>query len=172
MDYGSLDNWNFLDNPSTVTSDSVGGFSDSSGNVPSAMDFSTVANGFKLAGLGMDLYGTYMQGQETAAADNYNADLVGLQSSFQIGKLDRYETILGGQQEALYAKAGVAMSGSVLDNMLDSASQIELDKQITTFNSKSKSDMLRYQGDMAKYQAKMKMGQELLSTGASFAMGG
>lgn len=165
--YGVYDTWSFLnEDPVTVDQPYL---SDSSGNSMSGLDFGSIGKGMGGVGSLFKVFGDYQQGQQIAEANEYNAQLIMQQADFNIDRLDREETLLAGHQRALYAKAGVTLSGSPLDVMLDSASQVELDKQVMAFNAQSKANMLGYEGEVAKNQARMKMGMDLLSGAMSIA---
>lgn len=150
---------------------------DSSGNAPDPTDFSgggssgfnmgTVATGLKGLGSVFSAFGFLQQGKQIAGADEYNAQLAIQSGEIQIQDLDTAGEMVMSTQKAMYSKAGVALTGSPLDTMLESATNVERDKQIVNYNVQSKVNMLRYQGDVAKYESKMKAGSALLSGAGS-----
>lgn len=138
---------------------------DSSGFSLSGFNFGPVATGLKFGGSLLGGFGALQQGKEIAGAYEYNAALSMQQGQFEVDQLDRAETILGGEQRAAYLKSGVTLSGSALDTILNSATQVELDKQTAMFNAQSKANMYDYQAKVAKNQAKFKFGASLLQGG-------
>lgn len=142
-----------------------GSYSDSSGNTPSPLNLGNLGKGLSLGSSILGGFGAMQIGNEEAGAYEYNANLALEQEKVDLDKLSREETILGGEQRAGYLKAGVTLSGSALDVMVQSASQVELDKQITHYNAQSKADMYNYEAQVAKNQGKFKMGESLLSGG-------
>ena len=106
--------------------------------------------------------GSYMAGQETAGADEYNASLALMQGQFQVEQIEGEETDTLSTQKAMYAKAGVAQSGSVLDTALQTATQFEYSKQVATYNAQSAANMDIYEGKVAKSQGEMELATGLL----------
>lgn len=152
-------------NPVTDSSPSV---VDSSGFSLSSLNLGSLLKG---AGSALGAYGTIIKGNQIAGADEYNANLVLSMGDFKESQLDDTEDLVLGAQRAQYAKAGVTMSGSPLDTALNTATQVELDKQINRYNTQSKANMLNYEADVAKSQAKIKSGEQLLSGGISILTG-
>ncbi len=114
-------------------------------------------------------YGDILQGQEQQDAYEYNANLALQQGQFEIEGLDIQETDYLSTQKAIYAKSGVAMSGSALDAAVNTASQFEMDKQISNYNTQSKANMERYKGEVAKQNSDFKAGMSILSGVADLA---
>lgn len=134
---------------------------DSSGNLtmPQIMGIGS------LMGAGGDFisaYGYSVQGTEEQQAYDYNANLALMQGSFDVNQLNLQETDTLSTQKAMYAKAGVEMSGSPLDTAVNTASNFELDKQITTYNAQSAANMDTYEGKVAKQQADFQAGMSVL----------
>lgn len=142
-------------------------FFDSSGNSMSGLDTGDM---MKLAGSGLSAWGDILAGNEANQADQYNAQLAIEQGEFRISELDYEEASILSTQKAMYAKAGVTMSGSPLDAALNTASQVEMDKQITTYNAQSKANMDIYKGKVAESQGQVKAGEALLSGAATAFM--
>ena len=109
--------------------------------------------------------GSMMQGKARQSADNYNADLAEQQGAYEVAKLAEREESLNSTQRAMYAKAGVAMSGSPLEVMIKSRSDFEMDKAAAKYNSESKANMLRYEGKQAKTAGMFNAGNALLQGG-------
>lgn len=140
-------------------------YTDSSGNAPTPFNFGNLGKGLSFGGDLLSGFGALQIGNEEAGAYEYNASLAQDQEKIDLDQLDREGTILASEQRAGYLKSGVTLSGSPLDTMVQSASQVALDKQIIEYNTKSKVDMLNYEGQVAKNQGKFKMGQSILSGG-------
>ena len=113
----------------------------------------TSAFGSILSGIG-----GYMQGQEEAGADEYNASLALMEGEFNVEQIGLQEKNTLSTQKAMYAKAGVEQSGSVLDTALNTATNFEYDKQVATFNSQSAANMYDYKARVAKQQGAFALG--------------
>lgn len=142
---------------------------DSTASSSGGFNMGGLAAGFGILGTGLKAFGQYQQGQQIAGADEYNAALAIQGSEYDIGRIDVAEKDMSGTQAAMYAKAGVTMSGSPLDVMLKTATNFELDKQVSNYNAQSKAAMLRYEGAQAKKQADFNAGSTLLSGALSIA---
>lgn len=138
---------------------------DSSGNSLS------LGNVLQAGGSFLGAFGDIMVGDQTAAADNYNAQLALEQGQFSVDDLNLREADMLSTQKAMYAKAGVTMSGSPLDTAFNTATQFERDKQIATYNAQSKANMYQYEGQVAQAQAQFKSGQDMLSGATQLAEG-
>lgn len=96
-----------------------------------------------LIGTGLQAYGAWKQGKDTAWANKYNAQVARqegymAQQSAQMQKyqIGRQKGKMAGRQHALYAKSGVVTtSGSPFEVMVDTAGQYELDKAIVQYNA-------------------------------------
>lgn len=106
--------------------------------------------------------GAYMQGQEMAGAYEYNASLALMEGTFNVEQIGMEESSTLSTQKAMYAKAGVEQSGSVLDVALNTATQYEYSKQVADFNAKSAAAMDNYEAAMAKSQGKMGLAEGIL----------
>ena len=106
--------------------------------------------------------GKYMQGQETQQADDYNASLALMEGTFNVEQLGMEEESTLATQKAMYAKAGVEQSGSVLDVALSTATQYEYSKQVANFNAESAANMDTYEGKIAKSQGEMGLATGIL----------
>lgn len=163
MDDFYSDAWNNLTSMQDPGSSSV----DSSGNSLSGLQ---IPSFLKLGSTILGGVGDLMVGDEKAGAYDYNADLALQQGQIQLEQLDTSEEDLLSTQKAMYAKAGVTQSGSPLDAALNSATQAEMDKQISRYNTESKVNMYRYQAQVAESQAKVKAGNDLFSGAGSMAL--
>lgn len=139
---------------------------DSSGN----MTMPSLGQGLQIAGTVLNAYGDVVAGKESKAAYDYNAQLALDQGQVDLLQLDKGEADTLSTQRAMYAKAGVTMSGSPLDVAVNTASQFEMDKQIANYNAQSKAAMDTYEGEVAKQQGEFKAGMSLLSGAADLAM--
>ncbi len=122
-----------------------------------------------ILGTGVKAFGEWQQGQDIAGAYEFNSALEMDGLNFDIGRIDVAEKELAGTQAAVYAKAGVTMSGSPMDVMLKSATNFEMDKQVAQYNVKSKIAMNEYQASKAKEQANFNVASTLLSGALALA---
>lgn len=139
---------------------------DSSGN--SLMP--TLGQSLAAGGSILSAFGDIMAGDESQQADDYNAGLALTQGQFEIQDLNTSEADTLSTQHAMYAKAGVAMTGSPLDTALNTASQFEMDKQITTYNAASAANMDKYEGQIAKQQGEFNAAGSLLQGAGDMGM--
>lgn len=137
------------------------------GMVPTSLGFGDLlgAGSSVLSGVG-----GYIQGQESASANEYNAQLALIEGDFQKEQLGKDENVLLSTQRAMYSKAGVELSGSPLDVAVQTATNYEYDKQVATFNSQSKARMYQYEADVAKQKGKFDLGMGLLQGGMGLAL--
>ena len=150
---------------STVpTADQLTPTVDSSGNSL------TLPQGLQAGGAILSAYGDILSGDESQQADDYNASLALMQGEFANQQLGLSETSTLSTQQAIYAKAGVEMSGSPLDTALNTASQFEMDKQINTYNAESKANMDKYAGEVAQQQGEMGAASSLLQGAEGIGM--
>ena len=125
--------------------------------------------------------GGLMQGFEIQDAYDYNAGILDQQAEqvmvaagLQEEEIGTAESEMLGTQKAMYAKAGVTMSGSPTDVALQTATNFEFDKLVTDYNAKVKESYLQSEANMSKMYGKeaatqgmFKMGSSLLSAGAA-----
>ena len=123
--------------------------------------------------------GGLMQGFEIQDAYDYNAGILDQQAEqvmvaagLQEEEIGTAESEMLGTQKAMYAKAGVTMSGSPTDVALQTATNFEFDKLVTDYNAKVKESYLQSEANMSKMYGKeaatqgmFKMGSSLLSAG-------
>ena len=139
-------------------------------NLSGGMNWGAIGTGLQVAGSIGSAIGTMQAGAQTRAADENNAALVAEQGVLEQYQLDKSEVALQSTQQAMFAKAGVTMTGSPLDAMLQSSANFELDKQISKYNTQSKVDMLNWEGKMAQKNANQQAGMDLLKGAATFAL--
>lgn len=139
---------------------------DSSGN----SNMPTLPQGLAAGGSILGAFGDIMAGDESQQADDYNASLALTQGQFEVNDLDTSEEDTLSTQRAMYAKAGVTMSGSPLDTALNTATGYEMDKQIATYNAQSAANMDTYQGQLSKQQGEFKAAGTLLQGGEQLAL--
>jgi hypothetical protein len=96
--------------------------------------------------------GAYMEGKEKQEADEYNANIALMKGTFDVEQLGLEESSMLATQRAVYARAGVEMSGSPLDVALSTATQFEYSKQVADFNAQSQANMDEYEGKVAAQQ--------------------
>jgi hypothetical protein len=96
-------------------------------------------------GTGIQSYGAYREGQDAKEAAKYNASVAREEAGMieQSGALDaerqrKQVSRLIGTQKAAYGAAGVELTGSVLDTMINTAAEGELDAAIIDYNAKTR----------------------------------
>ena len=124
------------------------------------MDFWSKSLG--TAGVATQMFGAITEGMSTQKAYNRNASIYDEQGNALMAnlpitqhRLKREYNQVSGAQQAMYAKAGVKMSGSPLEVALDSAKEYELDKAITDYNYKLQQNKLKNQANMERYYGKV-----------------
>jgi hypothetical protein len=140
-------------------------FSDSSSAAsPSASSGGEIGMGqaFSAGASVMAGVGVYMQGQEMAGADEYNASLELMEGTFNVEQIGMEEGSTLSTQKAMYAKSGVEQSGSVLDVALNTATEYEYSKQVANYNAQSAANMDNYEAAMAKSKGKMGLAEGIL----------
>lgn len=165
MDTSLLDTWDSIDGGdlSTYTPPSMNDNFTLQNPNPSV---SSLPSAGSLLGSGSSILGgigSYIQGQEIAGADEYNASLALMKGNFEVDEISGSEDETLSTQKAMYAKSGVEQSGSVLDTALNTATNYEYDKQVATFNSQSEANVDTYNAKMAKSQGQMGLAEGILS---------
>lgn len=131
------------------------------------------------AGIGMQVYGQYKEGQDAYATAQYNAGVMKQQADIidvkkKISKHDWERTIdqLEGKTVSAVASSGYDLSGSFLTVMSDRLTQAQLDKQTEMYNlevSKSQSlsaaDNAVRAGKAARTSSLFNAGATLLTEG-------
>lgn len=148
------------------TADTLDQYVDSSGN----SNMPTLPQAMSAGGAILGAFGDIMAGDEANQADQYNAALALEQGQFEVYDLDTSESDTLSTQRAMYAKAGVTMSGSPLDTALNTATGFEMDKQIATYNAASKANMDTYSGEVAKNQGQFKAAGSLVQGASQIGM--
>jgi len=113
-------------------------------------------------GTGLSAIGTFMKGSSEKHALDAQAQEVETAGVITKEQLTQEEEALRSQQASAYARAGVKLSGSPLDVMLDSATDYEFDKLTADYNTKIKSNNLRYKANQQMSNAFFGMGTSLL----------
>lgn len=163
-----------------------------------------------LVGGGMQAYGQYQEGQAIGGAEEYNAaasetnallelknasvarqeiGIIRAKRKLSIGREKKAARKVLSTQEAMFAKAGVALTGSPLDVMQESLENLELDIMIGDINAEIEASRLqsevehrkilaeqeritaeqhRVAGREAKRAGKLRAGATLLTSAASF----
>jgi hypothetical protein len=116
----------------------------------------------QLGSSALSAYGSYTQGVAEKKAYGVEAQEVEMAGAEKIKEMEVAGEELTSTQRAMYAKAGVRESGSVLEVMLNSATNVEFDKLIEEWNTKVKVDALRYAGAVAKQKGEFQAGMSLL----------
>jgi len=146
----------------------------------------TAATGAALlfASGGITALGQIQEGQQRAETEEYNANLSRQQAEIvkARGKLDVFRQKKSAKsftstQQAIYSKAGVALSGSPLSVIEESAANAELDILLTEFNTYSQASRLESEATESEYAAKMqrisgykRAGTTLLTSAAQYGM--
>lgn len=136
-----------------------------------------------LASAGSSAYGQVMEAQDQAQAEMYNAtvarqeaELAKQQGKSEADKIRRQAKILRGTQKSLYSKAGVALSGSAIEVINDSAAEMELDAMLAEYNADVAAQRASGEASFSESQAKqirragtVSAGSTLLTEVASFS---
>ena len=130
----------------------------------------TLPQGLIAGGSILSAFGDIISGDESQQADDYNASLALEQGQFEVQNTDLQEASTLSTQEAMFAKAGVTMSGSPLDTALNTASQFEMSKQVETYNAASAANMDKYAGEVAKQQGEFGAAGSLLQGAEGLGM--
>ena len=122
---------------------------------------------FSAAGSGVEAYGAYSAGVAKKESYDMTAEETELAGEMKLAEIEAGGEELASTQRAMYAKAGVRESGSVLDVMLESAINVEFDKIIAKWNIDTQANMLRLQGKTAKNTGIFNAGQSVEKMGLS-----
>lgn len=130
--------------------------------------------GLQAAGKIFDFAGSILEGYASKKAHDFNAEmatrnagLVRQQALIEVDRIRRSSVKEIGSMRANYGAQGVTASGSVLDSIMDSATQFELDAQLT-----------KWQGDVtaagleAQASAEKAAGQYAMVGGVLNGIGG
>ena len=155
---------------STASIDTVPSSDLTLSTVDSSGNSLTLPQGLQAGGSILSAYGDILSGDESQQADEYNASLALEQGQFEVQNTDLQEASTLSTQEAMFAKAGVTMSGSPLDTALNTASNFEMTKQVETYNAASKANELNYEGAVAKQQGEFGAAGSLLQGAEGLGM--
>lgn len=122
-----------------------------------------------ILGSGVSAWGAIQEGKQQQQANEYNAELTLQAGEIDVANLEKEEENLSSTQKAAYAKAGVTLSGSPLEVMLQSATNFEMDKATAKYNAESKANMLRYEGKVAKASGKFNAAKILMGSAVNTA---
>lgn len=122
---------------------------------------------FSAVGTGVEAYGDYSAGVDKKASYDMAAGEVEISEQMRLEEIAAGGEELASTQQAMYAKAGVRASGSVLDVMLESATNVEFDKIIEKWNMETQINSLKLQGATAKNTGMFKAGQAISGFGQS-----
>lgn len=150
------------------------------------MGLEGLAIGLTVASGAMQAFGAYSQGVAQQRAEEYNAEVARQEgeaakqaSGVEAYKIRRQMRTMRAKQEALYAKAGVAYSGSPLEVMLDTESGYQFDLLVNDYNTKvavaranSKANYYEYLGKASYNEGLIKAGTTLLNTSTTLGMMG
>jgi hypothetical protein len=131
------------------------------------------------AGIGLQVYGQYKEGQDAYATGQYNAALYKQQADIidvkkKLSKHDWARTIdqLEGKVTSAVASSGYDLKGSFLTVMADRLTEAQLDKQTELYNlevakgqSLSAADEATREGSAARTASLFKAGGTLLTEG-------
>lgn len=127
----------------------------------------------------MQGFGSMMQGEEMQGAYEYNAAILDQEAQIVMNALPlAIEDIEGAKgdllstQKEMYAKAGVTMSGSPTDVALDTATQFDFDKIVTTYNAKVKAQRLHSEAAMQRYYGEISEQKGMFGLGGGLLRGG
>lgn len=131
------------------------------------------------AGTVVSAYGAYQQGKMQKQLNEYNAKIaennaILANRKYEIDKKDqlrRYRRLVG-EQRVSYAKAGVAMEGSAIDIIEDSAlsnawelAKMKYNSEVEAAGYHASATKSRFVGDSAYYAGKMNAASTLLTSG-------
>ena len=138
--------------------------------------------GLSLLSMGMQMYGQVQQGKQqqqmfeyNAAVNRQQADMIKQSGALKVEQMRRSKSRMASSQVAAYAKAGVRMTGSPLQVVADTATELEMDIMIEDYNTRigvinaqNQSDLNIMRGSQAMSSAYIGAGTTLLSQLPSF----
>lgn len=121
--------------------------------------------------------GSIVSAQNAVATGNYNANISmqqaqAQQQSFNLS-LQEYQTTAAedlSQQQASYAKSGVAFKGTPVDNMVESITNVNMNEAIMSYNNTIKVNGLQNQAALERYTATQEADKDY-ATGAMSLLG-
>lgn len=112
-----------------------------------------------------------------AAVDRNNALNASRAAKYQADRIAKRNRLIAGKQRAGYAKAGIDLSGSAEDVMMDSAIEGELDRQVALYSgltaaqsNEARARLSEFEGSSAKRAGYVRAGASVLG-GASQGAG-
>jgi hypothetical protein len=131
-----------------------------------------------LAGAGASALGAYQQGQETQAADNYNAQVENIRateaqqsSQAQAQIVDQQNAKKMGAVASAFGAGGVDMSGSPLEVMSSLASTSELNRQLTLYQGKVAASSDTQQATLQTTEGQLAAGAGAVKAGTTLLTG-
>jgi len=121
-----------------------------------------------IAGAGAGVFGDIQGSRAQAATLKRDAELTKLQSQFELQKLVRTKERVKGAQVVAATKGGVAISGSVLEVMQQSAADAELEALNIKFGAEAGFQARQFEAKQVKKAGKIRAGGRLLTAGATF----
>jgi hypothetical protein len=123
-----------------------------------------------IVGAAVGMAGQLKQGQATAAANEFNADMTRTNTAIEIEGMKRKYGRLKGTQEAVNAVSGVAESGSFLELMADQAYEAERDILLTRWKGETQATISEQAAKDARTESYIKAGSTLLSSVSDYGM--
>jgi len=159
--------WSFMEDSAPISNTAPA--TDPAVSDPSAFSSQGINTGALISAGGQVIggVGSLMMGYQEAGADEYNAQLELMKGQFEENSLNMQEDETLSTQKAIYAKAGVELSGSPLDVALQTATNYEYDKQVTEFNAQSAANMDNYEAQMAKSKGEFGAASSFISAAGS-----
>lgn len=103
----------------------------------------SLATAFAAVGTGLKVFGQIQQGQQqkqvfefNAAVNRQKAQLAAEAGKLRVDRLRRQKKTFNAKQQAAFAKAGVRLTGSPLQVLADTATELEFDILIEDFNTR------------------------------------
>lgn len=115
-----------------------------------------------IVGTGLQAAGQMKAGKDAKSAYDLQAKMTEQSAAIDVQNISKEERVMAGAQKAGYAKAGVKVSGSALDVMLNTATNYEFDKMVTKYNARTQAGISRYYGKVAQQQGMFSSGMTLL----------
>ena len=142
------------------------------------LGLSGYGNDFAAAGDFIQGIGAFMQGEEKQEAYDYNAGILNqmadqemVAAGLKVTELGEQETQLLGTQKEMYAVAGVTQSGSPTDVALQTATNFEFDKLVTTYNAQVAAQQDRSEAALQKFYGKEASRAGVISMGTDLLKG-
>jgi len=137
-----------------------------------------------LASSGVEAIGQVQEGRQRADAENFNAqiskqqaEIVKVRGRLDVMRQRRIAKSFTSEQQALYSKAGVVLSGSPLKVIEESAANAELDILLTEFDTATQARRLESEAERSKELARaekssgyVRAGKTLLTASANAAL--